>query len=147
MSAAAHVPPNVVDLGLTFQGRDVPCLKDLTVMPNLRYPTIWTTETTRFTPKQLLALRDLKQLEKLDAEEIKSLEAPQFTDADFDLMILGLPQLDEFVFDVAWGSRSTSALSSLSKHCSKLRSLELRAAYDLQTLKNIPCSPGYTASH
>lgn len=100
MSAAAHVLPNVVDLGLTFQGRDVPCLKDLTVMPNLRYPTIWTTETTRFTPKQLLALRYLKQLEKLvisilDAEDIKSLEAPQFTDADFDLMVSGLPQLDE----------------------------------------------------
>lgn len=112
-------------------------------MSNLRELTIWTTEPIRFTQQELLAVRELKQLEELeisilgDDDEIKVLAAPDFTDADFDLLVSGLTQLKRLRLDVVWVSRSTSALSSISKHCSKLETLQLPGAYDLQTLNNI----------
>lgn len=62
--------------------------------------------------------------------------APEFADADFDLMISGFPELKRFVCEISWEPRSFSVLSSLANYCPKLERLRLDGAYDLQSLNS-----------
>jgi hypothetical protein len=112
-------------------------------MPSLRSLKILGTTATSFTRQELLALQDLNQLERLcilmsDMALVDTMVAPHFTDADFDLLVSGLPELEKFVFDVVWGRRSTSILTSLSNHCPKSVKLRLGGAFDLQSLNAVP---------
>jgi hypothetical protein len=143
MSAAVHVLPNVVKLCLVLQDGNGSCFGDLIAMPSLRELQILGTRATSFARRDLLALRDLNRLQKLFIlpqylPDQNIMTAPQVTDADFDLMISGLPNLEIFECDVVWGPRSVAILSSLSKNCPKLEKLRLGGAFDLQTLNNIP---------
>jgi hypothetical protein len=140
MSAAAHVLPNVVKLCLVLKDGNGSCFKDLTAMPNLRRLKILATKATTFTTQELLTLRNLDRLEKLSFSMSDSaggdMEAPELTDADFDLMVSGLPELKNFGCEIIRDPRSFSVLSSLSTHCPKLEKLRLDGAYDLQNLNN-----------
>jgi hypothetical protein len=142
MSAAVHVLPNVVKLCLTLEDGNGSCFKDLTAMPNLRKLAILAASATTFTSQELLTLRSLDRLEGLcfstpTSAGVGSMVAPAFTDADFDLMVSGLPELKRFVCEISWEPRTFSVLSSLSNHCPKLEKLRLDGAYDLQYLNNI----------
>lgn len=143
MSTAAHVLPEVVKLCLMLKDGNGSCFKDLTAMPQLRRLKIIGTKATSFTPQELLALRNLHQLERLclstwNLAGSHGMVAPGFTDADFDLMITGLPELRKFACEIFWEPRSFSVLSSLSNHCPKLEKLRLDGVYDLQLLNNVP---------
>jgi hypothetical protein len=110
-------------------------------MPNLRRLKILATKVTTFTTQELLTIRNLGRLEKLSLSisylaGAGDIEAPDFTDADFDFMVSGLPELKDFECEIAWDPRSFSVLSSLSNHCPKLEKLRLDGAYDLQNLNN-----------
>ena len=142
MSTVAYVLPNVVKLCLILKDGNGSCFRHLTAMPKLRKLKILRTKATSFAPQELLALRHLHQLEKLtfsmaDSAVLSGMVAPEFTDADFDLMVSGLSELKKFACEIAWEPRSFSVLTSLSNHCPKLERLRLDGGYDLQLLKNV----------
>ena len=143
MSTAAYVLPNVVKLCLILKDGNGSCFRHLTAMPKLRKLKILGTKATSFAPQELLALRDLHQLEKLsfsmtDSAGLNGMVAPELTDADFDLMVSGLPELKKFACEIAWEPQSFSVLTSLANHCPNLERLRLDGVYDLQLLNNVP---------
>lgn len=141
MSAAAHVLPNVEYLDLGLLNDHGSGLQSLSAMKSLRRLFIRVTRSTTLTPDVLLALQALHRLEVLCVERWvceTSIEAPNFTDSDFDRMLSGMPELREIVFEVDWQPQSFSVLSSLSKHCPDLEDLQLYGTFDLQALGDIP---------
>lgn len=141
MSAAAHVLPNVEYLDLILLNDHGSSLQSLSAMKSLRRLFIRVTRSTTLTPDVLLALQALHRLEVLCVERWvcqTSIEAPNFTDSDFDRMVSGLGELKELMFEVDWQPQSFSVLSSLSKHCPKLEDLQLYGTFDLQALGDIP---------
>jgi hypothetical protein len=111
-------------------------------MPSVRRLKILATTATSFSRQELLTLRDLDRLERLRMSiadmAVGPMVAPHFTDAEFDLLVSGLPELEIFACHVVWGPRSTSILTSLSNHCPKLKKLRLGGDFDLQTLNDVP---------
>jgi hypothetical protein len=111
-------------------------------MPSVRRLKILATTATSFSRQELLTLRDLDRLERLRMSiadmAVGPMVAPHFTDAEFDLLVSGLPELEIFACHVVWGPRSTSILTSLSSHCPKLKKLRLDGDFDLQTLNDVP---------
>ncbi|THX30053.1 hypothetical protein D6D10_08744 [Aureobasidium pullulans] len=142
MSAAVYVLPNVTKLTLCLKDGTGACFKDLSAMPNLRKLILLGTKATTLTREELDSLRALHQLEKLRIAPsdscMQDIHAAHFTDADFDLMVSGFPEMRNFAFDVICEPRSISVLSSLSRSCPKLEKLQLNGNYDLQALNNMP---------
>ncbi|THZ18015.1 hypothetical protein D6C89_08499 [Aureobasidium pullulans] len=126
MSAAVYVLPNVTKLTLCLKDGTGACFKDLSAMPNLRKLILLGTKATTLTREELDSLRALHHLEKLRIAPsdscMQDIHAAHFTDADFDLMVSGLPEMRNFAFDVICEPRSIS----------------LNGNYDLQALNNMP---------
>jgi hypothetical protein len=143
-SAATRVLPNVEEFTVRLhKGGNGSCFEDLATMPKLRKLVIFGTLQASFNRRDLFELRALKELEELDislkaSNTRDNLHTQYFGGSDFDAFISGFPKLKKFAFDILSETRSMSVLSSLSKHCPNLETLQLNGSYDLQALNDMP---------
>ena len=83
-----------------------------------------------------LALKNLKNLRRLNISSIYPIASPTLTDTEFIPIFEDMRELEELVFQVEC-ALSTAAITSLGDHCPKLMTCELLGSYDVYCWKSI----------
>ena len=83
-----------------------------------------------------LALKNLKNLRRLNISSIYPIASPTLTDTEFIPMFENMSQLEELVFQVKC-ALSTASITSLGEHCPRPTTCDLLGSYDLQCWKDI----------